>query len=63
MRDRHLLTVEHVRRMADFARARTLAQRGLSAMAREIMRAYAPEEQPQIVAEVGVDVPRPREDR
>lgn len=60
MRDRRFVTVEDIRRLADFSRARTLAERGLSAMAREIVRQYDPDEQPQIVAEIGVAVPRRR---
>jgi len=51
-------TAYEIVRAADVARARSLAEQGLVAMAREILANYPGEELPQCVVEVGVDVPR-----
>jgi hypothetical protein len=58
MSERGYATVEDIRRLADFAHAATLAQRGQVAMAREIMARYSICDRPQIIAEVGIDVLR-----
>jgi len=57
--DRRYMTIADIRRMADFARARSLAQRGLAAAARSVVAQYG-DDVPQIVAEIGVDVPQRR---
>lgn len=59
MSERHYMTIADVRRMADFAHARTLAQRGFVAMAREVLARHG-EQLPQIVVEVGVGVTKHR---
>jgi hypothetical protein len=58
MSERGYATVEDIRRLADFAHAATLAQRGQVAMAREIMARYAVADRPQIIADIGVGIPR-----
>lgn len=50
------MSVRDVQRMADFSKARTLAERGKVAAARAVMEAYPIGERPQIIAEVGVEV-------
>lgn len=55
---RGVKTAYDIVREADVAQARTLAQEGFVAMAREILARYPAEELPQCVVEVSVTTPR-----
>lgn len=58
-RVRKFMSVQDVHRMSEFAKARTLAERGQVAAARAVVNAFPVGEQPQIVADMNVGVQCP----